>query len=227
MKTLKRISNISKYGLGAGARERKRADKEQQRHERFFNSDLWEHGESGARRNYASYEEYVAHQASKLDKIAPRLRKMRGGPVARIDSICSYYHRNGAFTGTALVLHRGQTLLDKGYGLANKSAGLHKGKAPKRIKREPRTARDETDLVERIRPGERLAVNRLRRRHRQQRRHSDHRGEEPPPHRPPSASSAHDRGRARGNPRTASAFTRDPCAHRKKARLPWVPVSRG
>ncbi|MGX5817877.1 serine hydrolase [Chitinophaga lutea] len=63
--------------------------------------------------------------ASLKNKIAPRLRKMRGGPVARIDSICSYYHRNGAFTGTALVLHRGQTLLDKGYGLANKSAGLH------------------------------------------------------------------------------------------------------
>jgi SAM-dependent methyltransferase len=82
MKTLKRISNISKYGLGAGARERKRADKAQQRHERFFNSDLWEHGESGARRNYASYEEYVAHQASKLDKIAPRLREKEDEDLA-------------------------------------------------------------------------------------------------------------------------------------------------
>ena len=74
MKALKRISNISKYGLGAGARERKRADKELRRHERFFDSDLWEHDEAGARRKYASYDEYVAHQASKLDKIAPRLR---------------------------------------------------------------------------------------------------------------------------------------------------------
>ena len=31
--------------------------------------------DSGARRRYASYDEYVAHQASKLDKIAPRLHE--------------------------------------------------------------------------------------------------------------------------------------------------------
>jgi SAM-dependent methyltransferase len=64
MKALKRLSNISKYGLGAQGRARKQADKEQLRHERFHNPDLWEHGEAGARRKYASYEEYVAHQAS-------------------------------------------------------------------------------------------------------------------------------------------------------------------
>jgi SAM-dependent methyltransferase len=75
MKALKRLSNISKYGLGAQGRARKQADKEQLRHERFHNPDLWEHGEAGARRKYASYEEYVAHQASKLDRIAPRLHE--------------------------------------------------------------------------------------------------------------------------------------------------------
>jgi SAM-dependent methyltransferase len=75
MKALKRLSNISKYGLGAQARERKRADKEQRRQERFQDVELWEHGEQGARRRYASYDEYVEHQASKLDKIAPRLRE--------------------------------------------------------------------------------------------------------------------------------------------------------
>ena len=75
MKALKRLSNISKYGLGPGARERKRADKEQARQERFYQSGLWEHGEDGARRKYASYEEYVDHQASKLDLIAHRLRE--------------------------------------------------------------------------------------------------------------------------------------------------------
>ena len=47
MKALKRLSNISKYGLGAGARERKRADKEQSRHERFHDAGLWEHSERG------------------------------------------------------------------------------------------------------------------------------------------------------------------------------------
>jgi SAM-dependent methyltransferase len=75
MKALKRLSNISKYGLGAQARERKQADKEQRRHTRFYDADLWEHSEEGARRRYATYDEYVAHQASKLDQIAPRLRE--------------------------------------------------------------------------------------------------------------------------------------------------------
>lgn len=75
MKALRRLSNISKYGLGPGARERKRADKEQRRLERFFESGLWEHDEEGARRKYASYDAYVEHQASKLEKIAHRLRE--------------------------------------------------------------------------------------------------------------------------------------------------------
>jgi SAM-dependent methyltransferase len=75
MKALKRLSNISKYGLGAEARARKQADKEQQRRERFDDDSLWEHGETGARRKYASYDAYLEHQASKLDKIAPRLRE--------------------------------------------------------------------------------------------------------------------------------------------------------
>jgi SAM-dependent methyltransferase len=75
MKTLKRLSNISKYGLGAGARERKRMDKEETRRARFYESGLWEHSDEGARRKYASYDEYLDHQASKLDRIAHRLRE--------------------------------------------------------------------------------------------------------------------------------------------------------
>ena len=82
MKALKRLSNISRYGLGAGARERKRADKEQMRHDRFYQAGLWEHGEDGARRKYASYADYVEHQASKLDRIAPRLREKEGEDFA-------------------------------------------------------------------------------------------------------------------------------------------------
>jgi SAM-dependent methyltransferase len=82
MKALKRLSNISKYGLGTQARERKRADKEQRRQERFHDADLWEHSEEGARRRYASYEEYVEHQASKLDKIAHRLREKENEDLA-------------------------------------------------------------------------------------------------------------------------------------------------
>ena len=82
MKALKRLSNISKYGLGAGARERKRADKEQRRHERFHDAELWDHNEDGAKRKYASYDAYVEHQASKLDKIAPRLREKEDEDLA-------------------------------------------------------------------------------------------------------------------------------------------------
>ena len=82
MKPLKRLANISKYGLGPTARERKQADKEQAREERFYQSGLWEHGEDGARRRYASYEEYVDHQASKLDKIAHRLREKEAEDLA-------------------------------------------------------------------------------------------------------------------------------------------------
>jgi SAM-dependent methyltransferase len=82
MKALKRLSNISKYGLGPAARERKRADKEQRRHERFYVSGLWEHTTDGARRTYASYEEYLDHQAAKLDKIAPRLREKEAEDLA-------------------------------------------------------------------------------------------------------------------------------------------------
>lgn len=75
MKALKRLSNISKYGLGAGARERKRLAKEDTRRARFYESDLWEHSDEGARRKYASYDEYLDHQASKLDRIEHRLRE--------------------------------------------------------------------------------------------------------------------------------------------------------
>jgi SAM-dependent methyltransferase len=75
MKALKRLSNISKYGLGPAARARKQADKEERRKERFYESGLWEHAEDGARRKYASYEAYVDHQSSKLAKIAHRLRE--------------------------------------------------------------------------------------------------------------------------------------------------------
>jgi SAM-dependent methyltransferase len=82
MKALKRLSNISKYGLGAAASARKQADKEQRRRERFYESGLWEHADDGARRKYASYAEYLDHQASKLDKIAHRLREKEDEDLA-------------------------------------------------------------------------------------------------------------------------------------------------
>lgn len=79
---LKRISNILKYGLGPEARERKSADKTRVREARFHESETWRRDEGMARREYASYEDYLAHQASKLDTIVHRLQEKEGEDFA-------------------------------------------------------------------------------------------------------------------------------------------------
>jgi SAM-dependent methyltransferase len=71
---LKRLSNILKYGVGPAAREKKRADKAAKR-ETVFASPVWQRDQELAQRKYASYEDYVTHQAAKLDKIEHRLRE--------------------------------------------------------------------------------------------------------------------------------------------------------
>jgi len=74
MPTVKRIYNIFRFGLGEKARERKRAHKAKRR-EATFDSELWQRDEQLAQRKYSSYDEYVEHQGSKLDKIIHRLRE--------------------------------------------------------------------------------------------------------------------------------------------------------
>ena len=71
MPGMRRLLNILRYGLGPGALERKRAVKDRKREERF-QSELWERGDM-AQRRYASYEEYLEHQKSKLDRVRHRL----------------------------------------------------------------------------------------------------------------------------------------------------------
>lgn len=49
--------------------------------------------------------------------------KMKGfpkDPGIRIDSVLTYYHRNGMFNGTALIKHKGKPILHKGYGYAER-----------------------------------------------------------------------------------------------------------
>jgi SAM-dependent methyltransferase len=70
----RRLSNIIKYGIGESGYRRKHAEKARIRDARF-RSGLWNEQEDVAIRNYASYDEYVAHQASKLDRIIGRLRQ--------------------------------------------------------------------------------------------------------------------------------------------------------
>jgi SAM-dependent methyltransferase len=71
MPILKRVSNIVRYGLGAEARARKRAEKLERRAAAFASPE-WVHEGGFAARRYASYEAYLEHQASKLDKIVER-----------------------------------------------------------------------------------------------------------------------------------------------------------
>lgn len=72
MVTLKRVRNILKYGLGEKATQRKRAVKKKLREARF-KSDRWQSEGEISFRRYSSYDEYIAHQASKLKIVSDRL----------------------------------------------------------------------------------------------------------------------------------------------------------
>jgi len=72
--SLKRIYNIFRFGVGEDARRRKRALKSEKR-KAAFESELWRHEGELVQRNYASYDQYVKHQASKLDRVIDRLRE--------------------------------------------------------------------------------------------------------------------------------------------------------
>jgi SAM-dependent methyltransferase len=74
-KAWRRMSNVARYGIGASGRERKKAAKAKRRESRFFGSERWQRDADRAARIYGTYGEYVAHQASKLDKIVHRLRE--------------------------------------------------------------------------------------------------------------------------------------------------------
>lgn len=75
MPFLKRMKNIVRYGFGSEARARKKSDKLRRKAERFGSAERWEQDSGFARRRYDSYEEYVRHQASKLDGVIDRLRE--------------------------------------------------------------------------------------------------------------------------------------------------------
>jgi len=79
---LRRTRNIALYGFGDQARQRKRADKDVARVNRF-NSEVWDREQTVARRRYASYEEYLEHQAAKLDEINDRLQERYDEDVVR------------------------------------------------------------------------------------------------------------------------------------------------
>jgi SAM-dependent methyltransferase len=76
MVTFRRIYNIFRYGVGPAALERKRAVKAERRQATFESGTLWQTGEDQLmRRRYESYEEYLDHQAAKLEEISDRLEE--------------------------------------------------------------------------------------------------------------------------------------------------------
>lgn len=89
MVTLKRVKNILKYGLGEKAYQRKRAVKKKNRDAKF-KSERWQSEGEMSFRKYASYDEYIAHQSSKLARVSHRLNENEGVHyqefVARLES---------------------------------------------------------------------------------------------------------------------------------------------
>jgi SAM-dependent methyltransferase len=113
-KLIKRTRNILRFGLGEGARERKRAAKTAAREARF-DSTLWAKDGEIARRQYGSYEEYLEHQAAKLDNIAHRLEETRA------DDYADFVRR---FEGCA-ALGRARNVLCLGARLGTEVQAMH------------------------------------------------------------------------------------------------------
>lgn len=106
MALVKRIYNILRYGLGEGARARKRAHKDQKRRE-TFESELWQHDGQIVQRKYASYDEYVKHQTSKLDRVIHRLRETE---VEDFDDFKDRFRSCAQLNGARTVLCLGARL---------------------------------------------------------------------------------------------------------------------
>lgn len=71
---LRRLGNIARFGMGEGARERKRIARDAARGA-AFESEAWRRDKDVAQRAYASYDDYLKHQASKLGQIEERLHE--------------------------------------------------------------------------------------------------------------------------------------------------------
>lgn len=61
---------------------------------------------------------YTALKTALRDK----LKTFPRDPGARVDSVLKYYYAQGMFNGTTLIKHRGQVILHKGYGFADRES---------------------------------------------------------------------------------------------------------
>ncbi|WEK36830.1 MAG: serine hydrolase [Candidatus Pseudobacter hemicellulosilyticus] len=56
------------------------------------------------------------------NQVQARWKKLPENPALKMDSILQFYHQQGQFSGSVLVIHKDQPLFSKGYGLANEAS---------------------------------------------------------------------------------------------------------
>ncbi|HET6469004.1 MAG TPA: class I SAM-dependent methyltransferase, partial [Geminicoccaceae bacterium] len=84
MALVRRLTNLARFGIGERAREKKRLLKAELR-QKVFESELWDKTETFAHRQYGSYDEYLAHQSSKLAQISERLHETEAEDLAEFE----------------------------------------------------------------------------------------------------------------------------------------------
>lgn len=76
MKLLRKVGSRLRHGFGAAGKARRRKDKRARREAKFESGERWQRADTGfAARRYTSYEDYVQHQASKLDAVYERRKE--------------------------------------------------------------------------------------------------------------------------------------------------------
>lgn len=81
MSLTRKLKNIMRFGVGTGAKRRKKSLKARQR-AAAFQAHFRPQAASLVSRDYPSYEAYIAHQASKLDRVIGRLREVEADDFA-------------------------------------------------------------------------------------------------------------------------------------------------
>lgn len=81
---ISRLANLARFGFGDRGRQRKQAFREEQR-QKAFESERWDRSGAVVRRNYGSYDEYLAHQSAKLAQVSERLAETEAKDLAEFE----------------------------------------------------------------------------------------------------------------------------------------------
>ena len=114
MAFMKRLTSALFPGVRLRSKEQKWAKRMKAR-QKVFDSDLWSREEDFAQRKYASYDDYVKHQSSKLDRIIDRLQGRED------DDLAMFVER---FQGCS-ALGEAKTVLCLGARLGTEVKALH------------------------------------------------------------------------------------------------------